>query len=124
MDLTVFEWVNKLTRYLIDEIVLQTICYDRGVDDWSETLYKELTVKQRELIEADVVVNAVMFSPSSTASHSQSHGSYQQMQGAQTDLFQKPKLSWAMQIYKKYGDPKFDELNTDRIRIINITDKI
>jgi len=122
--ISVLEWLGSKTRYTFDEITLETIARDRGCDPTEDAYGENVTQRQKDLMIADTIFTAVMLSPSSTPSLSQSHNGYQKTLGSETDVFQSRKIDYALAIYKKYDDEKYDILSStiDKIRFVSIED--
>ena len=122
--MTVLEWLSSKTRYTFDDSTFKTIILDRGYDPSDDAYGDGISQKQKDLMVADTIFEAVMLSPSSTPSLSQSHNGYQKTIGSETDVFQSRKIDYALAIYKKYDDEKYEILNgtIDRIKIVAIED--
>jgi hypothetical protein len=122
--MTVLEWLSSKTRYTFDDDTFKSIALDRGCDPDDDAYGGNVTQKQKDLMIADTIFEAVMLSPSSTPSLSQSHNGYQNTIGSETDVFQSRKIDYALAIYKKYDDEKYEILNgtIDRIKIVAIED--
>ena len=122
--MTVLEWLSSKTRYTFDDDTFKSIALDRGCDPDEDAYGGNVTQKQKDLMIADTIFEAVMLSPSSTPSLSQSHNGYQKTIGSETDVFQSRKIDYALSIYKKYDDDKYEILNgtIDRIKIVAIED--
>ena len=122
--MTVLEWLSSKTRYTFDDDTFKSIALDRGCDPDDDAYGGNVTQKQKDLMIADTIFEAVMLSPSSTPSLSQSHNGYQKTIGSETDVFQSRKIDYALAIYKKYDDDKYEILNgtIDRIKIVAIED--
>ena len=122
--MTVLEWLSSKTRYTFDDDTFKSIALDRGCDPDDDAYGDNVTQKQKDLMIADTIFEAVMLSPSSTPSLSQSHNGYQKTIGSETDVFQSRKIDYALAIYKKYDDEKYEILNgtIDRIKIVAIED--
>ena len=122
--MTVLEWLSSKTRYTFDDDTFKSIALDRGCDPDDDAYGDNVTQKQKDLMVADTIFEAVMLSPSSTPSLSQSHNGYQKTIGSETDVFQSRKIAYALAIYKKYDDEKYEILNgtIDRIKIVAIED--
>ena len=121
--MTVLEWLSSKTRYTFDDDTFKSIALDRGCDP-DEDAYDNVTQKQKDLMIADTIFEAVMLSPSSTPSLSQSHNGYQKTIGSETDVFQSRKIDYALAIYKKYDDDKYEILagTIDKIKFVSIDD--
>jgi len=122
--MTVLEWMSALTRYNFEDTTFEAIAVDRGITVTEDVT--TLAVRDKELLKADIIFTAVMLSPSSTSSFSYSHNGFEKSVGSETDINQSQKISYALGIYKTYGDAKYDILNsvTNKIKIIPITDII
>lgn len=124
MALTALSWLKAQSGYIYNDEVFQAIAEDRGIEDISIP-HTELLQKDKELMQADLVFKANIFSPTSTASETRSHSGYSHTIGSQTITYSKDKLAWALSIYKKYNDPKYGELSESKsIKQIKITDKV
>lgn len=108
--MTVLEWLKSKSRYNFEEITYKGIAIDRKINDTMDVT--TLTVRDKELFMADIIFTATIISPSSTSSQSVSHNNFQRTIGGETDIYQTRKLNWAKQIYKRYNDPRYDELNS------------
>jgi hypothetical protein len=122
--MTILEWLGSKTRYTFDKSTLETIIYDRECIPTQDAYGGEITQRQKDLMIADTIFTAVMLSPSSSPSYSQSHNGYQKTVGSETDIFQSRKIDYALTIYKKYGDSKADILEgaINKIKFISIED--
>ena len=122
--MTVLEWLSSKTRYTFDDDTFKSIALDRGCDPDEDAYGGNVTQKQKDLMIADTIFEAVMLSPSSTPSLSQSHNGYQKTIGSETDVFQSRKIDYALAIYKKYDDDKYEILNgtIDKIKVVAIED--
>jgi len=124
--MTILEWMKASTRYGIEDITFKKIAFDREITDADLDDASTLTVQQKELLQADIIFTAILLSPSNTSSISASHNGYQKTVGAEYDTYRNEKLAFAMYIYKKYNDPKYDLINTagQKIKLIPIEDVI
>jgi hypothetical protein len=122
--MTVLEWLDSSSRYTFKASTLEKVALDRECDPNADAYSDEVTTKQKDLMSADLIVEAVIFSPSSTASLSQSHNGFQRSVGSEQDTYRKDKLDYALGIYKKYGDEKAEILEgiKAKIRFIPIED--
>ena len=122
--MTVLEWLSSKTRYTFDDDTFKSIALDRDCDPDEDAYGDNVTQKQKDLMIADTIFEAVMLSPSSTPSLSQSHNGYQKTIGSETDVFQSRKIDYALAIYKKYNDEKYEILNgtIDKIKVVAIED--
>lgn len=124
--MTVLEWLQASTMYSsFEEKHFIKIALDRGVDP-TANVYDETQVskKQKDLMDADLIYMAVLKRPSDTASLSQSHNGYQKTIGSEKDFYQDEKIKYAIQIYEKYDDEKAGILESikRKIRFIPIVD--
>jgi hypothetical protein len=123
--MTVLEWLKASTRYSFEEQTFVEIASDRGCmvtdDVYDET---KVTLRQKELMTADIIFTAVLLSPSNTASLSQSHNGYQKTIGQEQDFYQDEKIKYAIRIYQMYDDPRAEILESvkRKIRFIPIED--
>ena len=122
--MTVLEWLSSGTRYSFEQLTFEKIIRDRGCDPDADAYGSEITKRQKDLMEADVIFAAVLLSPSSTSSLSQSHNGYQKTVGSETDRNQDQKINYAIRIYKMYGDERAEILEDTKrkIRFIPIED--
>jgi hypothetical protein len=122
--MTILDWLSSSVRYSFDKTTFEAIIESRELSGTEELA--TITNKEKELLIADTIFTAVMLSPSSTASQSASHNNYQRTIGSETDLYQSSKISYALGIYKKYDDPKYDILaNTKgKIKLLKIVDVV
>ena len=101
------------------------IAMDRGVDPQAD-VYDETQVskKQKDLMDADLIYMAVLKRPSDTASLSQSHNGYQKTIGSERDFYQDEKIKYAIRIYEQYDDEKAGILESikRKIRFVPIVD--
>jgi len=123
--MTVLEWLKYDSRYTFSDGELTKIIMDRRLEP-SDDVYNNpsITDRERELLSADLIFTAVILSPSSTKSLSQSHNGYQKVVGSETDVFQSKKIDIALGIYKKYDDEKAKilENSVKKIKCIPIID--
>ena len=122
--MTVLEWLKASTRYSFDEQTFLKIALDRECDPYDDVYYGDVTKRQRELMTADIIFTAVLLSPSSTSSLSQTHNGYQKVVGSETDYYQDDKIKYAIQIYNMYDDERAEILENikKKIRFIPIED--
>lgn len=122
--MTVLEWLKARTRYSFREDTLLTIALDRECDPEDDFYSGNVTVRQKELMKADIIFTAVLLSPSNTPSISQSHNGFQKTIGQEQDFYQDKKIAYAIQIYKKYDDENAAILESTqkKIKFIPIED--
>jgi uncharacterized protein YmfQ (DUF2313 family) len=126
--MTVLEWLDASNMYSsFEKKHYIKIAMDRGVDPNTD-VYDEtqVTKRQKDLMDADIIWTAVLKRPSNTASISQSHNGYQKTIGSEQDFYQDDKIQYAIRIYQRYGDEKGDDLiqlsEKKKIRTISIED--
>ena len=122
--MTVLEWLSSKTRYTFDDDTFKSIALDRGCDPDDDAYGGNVTQKQKDLMIADTIFEAVMLSPSSTPSLSQSHNGYQKTIGQEQDFYQDEKIKYAIRIYTMYGDERAGILENAmrKIKFIPIED--
>jgi len=128
--MTVLEWLDASNMYSsFEKKHYIKIALDRGVDPEAD-VYDEsqVTQRQRDLMDADVIYYAVLKRPSNTSSLSQSHNGYQKSIGSEQDFYQDDKIQYAIRIYQRYDDDKGEDLqelsNARKIKTIPIIDVI
>lgn len=105
----IIEYMSGLTPFVFDKDLLKRVAIDRDVLNIDD--YSALDLKTRDLLRADLLYEAYI-SPTITASHSKTHGSYSQNIGSQS-IYEADKTKLYnifTAIYKKYNDPKLDEV--------------
>lgn len=126
--MTVLEWLKASTRYTFEEQTFIKIALDRGCEPDADVYNDDVSLRQRELMTADIIFTAVLLSPSNTASLSQSHNGYQKTIGQEQDFYQDEKIKYAIRIYNTYGDNRGDTLeqlaSARQIRFIPIVDVV
>lgn len=124
--MTVLEWLKASTRYSFEEQNFIKIALDRECNPDDDVYGENVTLKQRELMTADIIFTAVLLSPSNTASLQQSHNGYQKTIGQEQDFYQDDKIKYAIEIYKKYEDEKAGALDSikRKIRFLPIEDVV
>jgi len=124
--MTVLEWLKASTRYSFEDNEFIKIALERGVVAPDADLISVLTQEQKDLMTADIIFVAVMLSPSSTPSLTQSHNGFESIIGSESDAERTRKIAFAKSLYKKYDDPKYDILNDTQgnISFIEIEDVI
>lgn len=123
--MTVLEWLEASTTYSrFDEKNFVKIALDRGCDPNEDAYGANVTLRQRELMTADIIFAAVLLSPSNTSSLQQSHNGYQKTIGSEQDFYQDEKIKYAIKIYNKYDDERADMLESARrkIKFLSIED--
>ena len=122
--MTVLEWLQT-AGYNLGENTFVKIALERDCnpnDDVFDTLV--VSQKQKDLMRADVIYEAVVMRPSNTSSVSESHNGYQRTVGSESDTYRADKIKIALALYEKWGDAKAEELNglSKKIRFIHIQD--
>ena len=116
--MTVLEWLKASTTYSrFDEQNFVKIALDRGCNPDDDAYGENVTLRQRELMTADIIFAAVLLSPSNTSSLQQSHNGYQKTIGSEQDFYQDDKIKYAIRIYNKYDDERADLLEGVRKKI-------
>ncbi|MFA6728466.1 MAG: hypothetical protein WCS17_09680 [Prevotella sp.] len=105
--MTILEWLKASTRYNFEDIIFQKIALDRGLVETDSAT--TLSVRDKELLMADMMFIALITSPSSTASQTALHNSFQRTIGTEqnTDEKRKSDIGIMKSIYKKYNDEKY-----------------
>ena len=105
----IIDYLAGLTGFVFDKAVLVRIALDRRVR--SVEMYDELDTMTKELLKADLLYTAYI-SPNIWASSTNSHGSYTKTIGSQTIYENTKKRIYDafLSIYKKYDDPKVQEV--------------
>jgi len=97
--MTVFEALKGLgAEYSVSDTVIEIVLIGRDIDGTKD--FMELDSRMRFLLRLDLLLNIILFSPSSTSSQSVSHGGFQKAVGSRTDTWINRKLDW---IFKMYG---------------------
>ena len=128
--MTVLEWLDASTMYSsFTEKNFVKIAWDRSIDpSWDVYDESRITQRERDLMTADLIYTAVLLRPSNTASLSQSHNGYQKTVGSEQDFYQDDKIQYAIRIYKRYSDPKGEDLenliNSKKIKFVPIEDVV
>lgn len=116
--MTVLEWLTASTTYTrFDEKNLVKIALDRGCNPEDDAYGDGVTLRQRELMTADIIFAAVLLSPSNTSSLQQSHNGFQKTVGSEQDFYQDEKIKYAIKIYNKYDDERAEILENSRRKI-------
>lgn len=113
--MTVLEWMKASTRFNFEDITFKKIAIDREINDTADVT--TLNVRDKELLEADMILSAFVFSPSTTASESVSHNNFQHTRGSEG----KPStmsLNWAKAIYTKYNDENLNYMTDSEVKPI------
>ena len=108
----ILKYMSGLTAFVFDKDVLERIALERGVSEVES--FTDHDFKTRDLLKADLLFTAYV-SPTTWSSYSHSHGSYSQSNGAQmlSNKDRETLYNIFMSIYRKYEDPKMDEVNGD-----------
>jgi len=128
--MTVLEWLDASNMYSsFEKKHYVKIALDRGVDPEADVYDDaQVTQRQRDLMDADIIYTAVLKRPSNTASQSQSHNGYQKSVGSEQDFYQDDKIQYAIRIYQRYEDEKGEDLEElskkKQIGFLPITDVV
>ena len=124
--MTILEWMKAKTRYNFEDTTFQAIAIDREITDADDA--STLTVRDKELLTADILFTVLVLSPSSTSSFSASHNNFQKEEGGETITAASREfdMRWMKSIYAKYADPNYDIINSSerKIKLLSITDEI
>ena len=118
MDITVLNWLQAKSKNFLSENELNVIALERGVEDMNG-IVTDLTVQQRDLMYADCLIS--LSSLPTNYSEGESHDGFDRRKSF-TFTNQNSNIKVAMSIYQKYGDAKYDELNTAKksIKVVKI----
>lgn len=124
--MTILEWMGSANSFSFEDITLKTIALGREINDTSLDV-TTLSVRDKELLRADMILYLFVESPASIASESISHNNFQRTRGTQIGP-SKLSWNWAKNIYKTYNDPNYqtmvDVQQQKPISFPNIIDKI
>ena len=109
--MTVLDWLKSINGFNLGETSLTVIANTRGISTPEVAEYSVLTAMQRELMSADLILNYVLFQPTTTGSISQSHNGFQQTIGSYSDASVNKRINFAKSIYRKYNDVNLAMLN-------------
>ena len=109
--MTVLDWLKSINGFNLGETSLTVIANRRGISTPEVVEYSVLTAMQRELMSADLILNYVLFQPTTTGSISQSHNGFQQTIGSYSDASVNKRINFAKSIYRKYNDANLAMLN-------------
>ena len=109
--MTVLDWLKSINGFNLGETSLTVIANTRGISTPEVAEYSVLTAMQRELMSADLILNYVLFQPTTTGSISQSHNGFQQTIGSYSDASVNKRINFAKSIYRKYNDDNLAMLN-------------
>lgn len=109
--MTVLDWLKSINGFNLGETSLTVIANTRGISTPDVAEYSVLTAMQRELMSADLILNYVLFQPTTTGSISQSHNGFQQTIGSYSDTNVNKRINFAKSIYRKYDDANLSMLN-------------
>jgi len=114
IEFDILQYMSGLTGFTFDKAVLVRIALERGVDN--VTAFSQLEKRDIDLITADLLLTAYL-SPNIWSSFEQSHGSYKKGIGSQTMYNKEEILDYLRGIYKKYDDPKLDDVPDNSARV-------
>lgn len=108
----IIEFISGLTPYVFSDSLLKRIAMERGVYGVDD--YSSIEQRTKDLIKADLMYEAYL-SPNVMASCTQQHGSYTNTIGSQQtyEAHRERLYNIFMSIYKKYEDPKADDIISD-----------
>jgi len=106
--MTVFEALKALgAEYNVSDEVIEIVLIGRNIDGTME--FKDLDSRTRFLLRLDLLLNIILFTPSSTSSQSVSHGGFQKTIGSRTDTWINKKLDWIFKMYRQLGDDLYPD---------------
>lgn len=114
IEFDILQYMSGLTGFTFDKAVLVRIALERGVDN--VTAFSQLEKRDIDLLTADLLLTAYL-SPNIWSSFEQSHGSYKKGIGSQTMYNKEEILDYLRGIYKKYDDPKLDDVPDNSARV-------
>lgn len=103
----IIRYMSSLTGYVFDDAVLERIALERNVAEVCS--FAELSEKDKDLLTADLLF-VLYTSPSKSASISKKHGQFSMSVGSQTITDKDGIHNLMMRLYKKWEDPKVEEL--------------
>ena len=103
----IIRYMSSLTGYVFDDAVLERIALERNVAEVGS--FSELSEKDKDLLTADLLF-VLYTSPSKSASISKKHGQFSMSIGGQTITDKDNIFDIMMRLYKKWEDPKVEEL--------------
>ena len=103
----IIRYMSSLTGYVFDDAVLERIALERNVAEGGS--FAELSAKDKDLLTADLLF-VLYTSPSQSASISKKHGQFSMSIGSQTITDKDGIYNLMMRLYKKWEDPKAEEL--------------
>lgn len=103
----IIRYMSSLTGYVFDDAVLERIALERNVAEVGS--FAELSEKDKDLLTADLLF-VLYTSPSQSASISKKHGQFSMSIGGQTITDKDGIYNLMMRLYKKWEDPKAEEL--------------
>lgn len=103
----IIRYMSSLTGYVFDDAVLERIALERNVAEVGS--FAEITEKDKDLLTADLLF-VLYTSPSQSASISKKHGQFSMSIGGQTITDKDGIYNLMMRLYKKWEDPKAEEL--------------
>lgn len=106
-DFDILEYLSGLTGFIFDKAVLKRIAMERGV--LNATNIGDIDKKTRDLLLADLLLTVYM-SPNTSASISQTHGSFSQTIGSQTITDREGLYNMFISLYRKWDDDKLEDV--------------
>lgn len=111
----IIKYLEGLTAFVFDRAVLTRIAMERDVSDVTD--FKELTVKQKDLLLADLLF-VIYTAPNYTASSTFQHGAYAQTVGSQRYDTKADIYNVMIGLYRKWDDDKLVDLEADKGTIV------
>ena len=107
--MTIFEWLKIFgSEYGVSDDFIRNVIITRDINPDDDFTIMDTRLKL--LLKADLIVNIILFTPSTTSSQSISHGGFQKTTGSQTDVWRREKMLWANRIYDKYDDDLYPDI--------------
>lgn len=107
----IIRYMSSLTGYIFDDAVLERIALERNVAGVAS--FSDISEKDKDLLTADLLF-VLYTSPSKSASISKKHGQFSMSIGGQTITDKDNIFDTMMRLYKKWEDPKVEELESMR----------
>jgi len=104
--MTVFEALKALgAEYNVSDEIITITLIGRGVD--GSMNFEDLDNRLNQLLRLDLLLNIILYSPSTSSSQSVSHGGFQKTMGSRSDAWRKDKLNMIFRMYANLGDDLF-----------------
>jgi len=104
--MNVVDYLINITGFPVNRNQAKSILVDRAISE--STLAQYLTVKERDLLRADILMLVASF-PSSASGSVKKSGDFEIRSSGYSNTRVSDLIKAAMAIYKTYGDAKYDE---------------